>query len=247
MGIECFNENSKKHKNRNCKLPIILVKSKYIIQNIFSYLQIEKKLSIIKNNKKLQNLLDVDIQIYKKLCNKLILLDIDGRVQELSINHKIIFEGNYLNMKRNGKGEEYEKNELGSILKFKGNYLNGKRNGKGEEYYNNGILQFEGKYLNGKRNGKGKEYYNNGKLKFEGKYLNDKEWDGKCYDYNGIEIYEIINGEGYILKYDEDKLIFEGVYLNGEKNGLGKEYYCCKVLLNQTIEKNRIYINIYIK
>ena len=53
----------------------------------------------------------------------------------------------------------------------------------------------------------------------------DKEWDGKCYDYNGIEIYEIINGEGYILKYDEDKLIFEGVYLNGEKNGLGKEYY----------------------
>ena len=223
MGIECFNENSILHKNRNCKHPIILVKSKYIIQNIFSYLQIEKKLSIIKNNKKLQNLLDVDIQIYKKLCNKLILLDIDGRVQELSINGKIIFEGKYLNMKRNGKGEEYEKNELGSILKFKGNYLNGKRNGKGEEYYNNG------------------------KLKFEGKYLNDKEWDGKCYDYNGLEIYEIINGEGYILKYDEDKLIFEGVYLNGEKNGLGKEYYCCKVLLNQTIEKNRIYINIYIK
>ena len=47
---------------------------------------------------------------------------------------------------------------------FEGEYLNGKRNGKGKEYYDNGKLTFEGEYLNGKRNGKGREYDYNGKL-----------------------------------------------------------------------------------
>ena len=42
---------------------------------------------------------------------------------------------------------------------FEGEYLNGKRNGKGKEYDYYGNLIFEGEYLNGKRwNGKGKEY-----------------------------------------------------------------------------------------
>jgi len=42
---------------------------------------------------------------------------------------------------------------------FEGEYLNGKRHGKGKEYCDN-KLKFEGEYLNGKRHGKGKEYYN---------------------------------------------------------------------------------------
>ena len=44
------------------------------------------------------------------------------------------------------------------ILIYEGEYLNGKRNGKGKEYYNNNQLKFEGEYLNGKRSGKGIEY-----------------------------------------------------------------------------------------
>ena len=43
------------------------------------------------------------------------------------------------------------------ILIFEGEYLNGERNGKGKEYYDNGKLRYEGEYLNGIRNGKGKE------------------------------------------------------------------------------------------
>ena len=63
---------------------------------------------------------------------------------------------------------------------FEGEYLNGKRNGKGKEYSIYGKIEFEGEYLNGKRNGKGKEYYIfNGELKFEGDYLNGKRWSGK--------------------------------------------------------------------
>ena len=97
---------------------------------------------------------------------------------------KLIFEGEYLNGKRNGKGKEYYYE--GKIL-FEGEYLNGKRwngkgydinnkvvyelknwNGKVKEYYNDGELFFEGEYLYGEKNGKGKEYYNNDQLRFEG-------------------------------------------------------------------------------
>ena len=59
---------------------------------------------------------------------------------------------------------------------FEGEYLNGKRNGKGKEYFYycgplefNGYFHiytfnsFEGEYKNGKRNGKGKEFYSNKK------------------------------------------------------------------------------------
>ena len=53
---------------------------------------------------------------------------------------------------------------------FEGEYLNGSRNGKGKEYWK-GKLRFEGEYLNGLRNGKGKEYNKDGELVFEGGYL----------------------------------------------------------------------------
>ena len=46
---------------------------------------------------------------------------------------------------------------------FEGEYLNGERNGKGKEYYLNGRVIFEGEYLNEKRwNGKG--YNKNGNI-----------------------------------------------------------------------------------
>ena len=60
---------------------------------------------------------------------------------------------------------EKEKEEL--FLIYEGEYINGKRNGKGKEYNLEGKIIFEGEYLNRKRNGKGKEYYYNGSLKFE--------------------------------------------------------------------------------
>ena len=49
-------------------------------------------------------------------------------------------------------------------LIFEGEYLNGKRHGKGKEYDNNKII-FEGEYLNGKKHGKGKEYFSLDEIK----------------------------------------------------------------------------------
>ena len=94
------------------------------------------------------------------------------------IDYELIFKGEYLNGKRNGKGKKYYKeNKNGDGLKFEGEYLNGKKwNGKGydmygelayeikngsgyvKKYFGFNYLKFEGEYLNGEKNGKGKEY-----------------------------------------------------------------------------------------
>ena len=147
-----------------------------------------------------------------------------GNGKEYFPNGKLIFEGEYLNGRRNGKGKEYENGKL--ILE--GEYKSDKRwnckaydeinhffklkEGKGllKIYDNNGKLKFENEYLNGEKNGKGKvyyngkgkEYYDNGKLKFEGEYL---------YDYR-------LKGKYYI----DERLEYEGEYLNKNKyNGKG--------------------------
>ena len=48
--------------------------------------------------------------------------------------------------KRNGKGKEF----LDTKLLFEGEYFNGVKNGKGKEYNIDGDLIFEGEYLDGK-------------------------------------------------------------------------------------------------
>ena len=86
-------------------------------------------------------------------------------------------------------------------LIFEGEYLNGKRNGKGKEYNYDGKLIFEGEYLyNWKK--KGKSFVKE-KLEYEGEYLYNKKWNGKGYDINGNVIYELINGHGKIKEYND--------------------------------------------
>ena len=87
---------------------------------------------------------------------------------------------------------------------------------------NNGNFLLEAVYLNGQKSGKVKEYYDNDKLKYYGSYLNGKK-----------------HGKG--REFWQNKLVFEGYYLNGKiwngkgynksgfigfeiKNGNGKVY-----------------------
>ena len=149
------------------------IKSLYIIKIIFSFFFECKKLKLVKSNKSLQNILDINIINYKHIIGIYIVKGKNGLIKEYNgYDNVLIFEGKYLNGKRNGKGKEFYQNGL---IKFEGEYLNGKRNGKGKEYFDNGKLLFEGEYLNGERNGKGKLYNRVGKLEFEGEYLN-----GEC-------------------------------------------------------------------
>ena len=133
------------------------------------------------------------------------------------INGKEIYE------LKNGNGKIKEFEDYDNELIFDGEYLNGKKNGKGKEYYKNGKIKFEGEYLyDGYLKGK---FYLKEKVEFEGEYLFDKKWNGKGYDKDGNIIYELKNGNGKLKEYSyEGILIFEGEYLNGKKNGKGKEY-----------------------
>ena len=138
------------------------------------------------------------------------LINGNGIAKEYNEDNELLFEGEFLNGKRNGKGKEYD--VLGRLI-FEGEYLNGQRNGKGKEYYSNGELRFEGEYLYNKKI-KGK-CYRKGKLEFEGEFRYYKKWNGKSYDENGNIIYELINGNDKVKEYSNyNWLIFEGEYLN---------------------------------
>ena len=217
------NENNNKKKSiekeeeNNC-LNLKKVKSKYIIKYIFENLNEKKKLLFIRYNKFYTELLDINIECYKKVSGRIKIGEINGYGKEYDLKSLALqYKGFYMNGKRNGKGIEY----IGENLIFEGEYKNGKRNGKGIETANDDLL-FEGEYKNGQRNGKGKNYNYLGQLLFEGIYLNGKEWNGKIKEYfNEYELKfdgEYLEGMKKGKEYDKyGNLIFEGEYLDKKK------------------------------
>ena len=180
------------------------IKSFYTINMIFTQVREKIILDLIKYNKKLQKIYDVNINNYKMFRGISIIFESDGKVKEYDNYEKIvIFEGEYKNGKRNGKGKEYSTDNFDQVK-----------------------LLFEGEYLNNKRNGKGKEYFSDGNVKFEGEYLNGKKWNGKGYNKYQLQMFEIKDGKGYVKENIDcfEDLIFYGEYLNGEKNGKGEIY-----------------------
>ena len=204
------------------------IKSSYLIKNIFSYIDDEKRrLRIFKYNKSLQKLNNINLVNYKIFSGKYIIYDANGKGKiydaykdtllydgEILLGEKngkgieywyfYKFEGEFVNGKRNGKGKEFfierVPYERIEILIFEGKFLNGERNGEGKEFDIKGNLIYEGLYLNGNRlNGRGKEYYNNEYLKFEGEYLDGKRWNGKEFDLNH-NYSELKDGKGLIKK-----------------------------------------------
>ena len=90
--------------------------------------------------------------------------------------YKFIVNGDFINEETiNGKGKEY--NEYNELL-YEGEYINGKRDGKGKEYGQNNKIIFEGEYKDGERNGKGKEYNDKDAIIFE-VFKWDKKWKRK--------------------------------------------------------------------
>ena len=132
-----FDEKEDKYL-KNIKL-LENIKSKYVIEILFSNLDEKMKLKTIKYNKKLQKKIGIILNNYK------------------------FWNGRYIRYETNEKGKEF--NPHNGKLIYEGGYVKGERNGKGREYNNNDKLIYEGEYLNDERlNGKVKEYYNNGKL-----------------------------------------------------------------------------------
>jgi len=140
-----------------------------------------------------------------------------GIIKEYYDNGKLIFEGEYINGQRNGKGKKCNNDKL----IYEGEYLNGKRHGKGREY-KEGKLIFEGEYLYDFKI-KGKLFINE-KLEYDGEFLYNKKWKGKGYDEYGNIIYELVNGNGKIKECHSDKKLKYN-NLNKQKNVKGKQYW----------------------
>ena len=197
------------------------IKSIYFLRLIMTYIKEGKKLELIMYNKNIQNKLEIGLINYKFFSGKYKIVDKNGNNQVFfGANDEMIFEGEYVNGKRNGKGKEYD--YYGNLI-FEGEYLNG--NGKGKEYYFDNLI-FEGEYLNGKRNEKGKEYDYKGNLIFEGEYLNGNRSIGKEYEKNGKNFKVINNKKELYNKYNENNTLkLENNNINGLIKGKGKEYY----------------------
>ena len=91
------------------------IKSKYILKLILSFEEEKTKFKIIKYNKQLQNKLDMTIVTYRTLSGKYIVYEDNNRGEkkkgkEYDINDNILYEGEFLNGERNGKGKEYDCN-----------------------------------------------------------------------------------------------------------------------------------------
>ena len=124
------------------------IKSIHILKIIFSHLIKALKLQIPKYNKSLQNKINLSINNYKEFTKRYIIYSSKESGKEYNENNELIYEGNFLNGKRNGIGKEY--NDYKKI-KFEGEFKNGKRNGKGKEFYYDKEIKFEGEYKNGYR------------------------------------------------------------------------------------------------
>ena len=185
-------ENKKKHESFTSNfISLNNVKSSYTLKRVLSFLYEKKRLNLIIYNKKIKRKLGINIDKYKSISGKIIIGERNGNGIEykLGINNTIIFNGEYLNGKKNGKGKEYYENKK---IKFEGEYLNGyKIQGTGHNEKCDVIFELD-------KNGKGKEYYSNVKIKFEGEYIYEKKWNGKGYNKNGNVEFKIKYGKGYV-------------------------------------------------
>ena len=192
------------------------IRSKYILSGVLSFLYQNRKLDLVAFNKTIKENLNINLEDYQKSCQKGILRCKDTNIKEYIIKTDIlIFEGEYNKGKRNGKGKEYYEN---NIIKFEGEFLNGKTiSGKGYD--------IDGNVIQILKDEKGKEFYDNGRIQFEGEYFKGRRWNGKGYNYNGDIDFEIKCGKGKGKEYNFfGQLIFVGEYINGLRNGKGREY-----------------------
>ena len=117
------------------------IKSIYFYKIIFSFINEESKLKIVKHNKNLQHKIDINIINYELFSKRYIEYESNGRAKEYIIyenynDREPIFDGEYLNGKRNGKGKEYNVN---NVSLFEGEYLNDKK-WNGKAYKGNNII-----------------------------------------------------------------------------------------------------------
>ena len=83
----------------------VSIKSTHFIQKLFSYINDDRKLKLVIYNKTIQKIIDINLTNYKFMTRKYIVYKLKGFANEYDIyNDRLIYKGEYLNGKRNGKG-----------------------------------------------------------------------------------------------------------------------------------------------
>lgn len=159
------------------------------------------------------------------------------------------YEGDFFNDLFEGKGKYY--NYYGGKLQYEGEWELNKRQGKGKIYDKDGKIICEGDFesneyyigekKDGKKHGKGTLYLLSHMLsRYEGEFVNDLyEGKGKYFDDIHKNLISYIggykegkrHGKGIQYHFEKNKLQYEGDFVNGKFEGIGKlveengEYY----------------------
>ena len=209
-------------ETKNGRYLLKKIRSSYILKKIFSFIYVNHKLDIIIYNKELQNKCGLDLEYYKFISQKYRTFEPNGIIKEFSKStNNLIFQGKYINHRKEGEGIEFYENEEGKEKmreKFHGLYS------KGYKIIGTGYTIRKQKYFFLIDN-KGEEFFYNEKLCFKGDYFNGRRWNGIGYNYQGEEEFKIKNGSGKVKEFNYfGTLIYEGEYSNGLRQGKGKEY-----------------------
>ena len=102
------------------------IKTSFFINKFFSFVDEGRKLEIIKYNKNIQKSMNISILNYKIYCGRYFKKEGNIMKEYSYYNDQLIFEGEYLNGKRNGEGKEYIYN-LDGLFTIDVSYKNGKK------------------------------------------------------------------------------------------------------------------------
>ncbi|WP_139365140.1 MORN repeat-containing protein [Litchfieldia alkalitelluris] len=142
------------------------------------------------NFNKSGNLLGGNMKIYRK-----------GNVEYNLKTKKKVYEGEFLNGKRHGKGKEF----LDGFI-YIGEFIEGKKHGEGTEVCKNTKTWiYKGQYSEDKRHGQGKER-SNGFL-YQGYFKEGNR-----------------TGYGKVYEIKSKKLVFKGYYFEGVRQGKGEHF-----------------------
>ena len=138
---------------------------------------------------------------------------------KLTFKNGDIYEGDFRNGKRTGKGIFYWKD--GNV--YKGDFVNGKRSGKGILRFVDGYV-YEGEFLDGKRSGKGVFRFVNGDT-YEGDFVNDEMTGKGILHFSDGDVYvgDFIDGDRTgkgILRFANGD-VYEGDFIDDERTGKG--------------------------
>ncbi len=136
----------------------------------------------------------------------------------------LVYEGDIAGKNAHGKGKViYSEGD-----RYEGDFVNGMFDGQGKYYAKNGSLIYEGQYKEFRKNGKGIYYYLGTDAKYDGHWKDDLEnGAGTFYSSSGVFQGNWINGEkqGKGKMMWQDGTIYEGNYDKGVLTGEGSITY----------------------